>query len=181
MSVTVSNPACGCGSPTVRSPISRRSSISTMNGSLRTKSSGDTTGAVRCPGPTNPGASGGTMTTRAILRCGFMLTSVDPDSRIKFERVVHVRKKSNSAAPMRTEPAAAAFAPCLPPLRKPSEHHKNCERKENGRHSRRLPATHLVANCQQHDRCKPNGCPYAEPRSDPGRHGQNDPDGASEF
>src|SRR6202035_4494625 len=70
----------------------------------------------------------------------------------------HVR-----AAPMRTEPAAAAFAPCLPPLRKTPEHHKNCERNENGRRSRRLPATHVVGNCQQHDRCKPNGCTYAEP------------------
>jgi hypothetical protein len=78
----------------------------------------------------------------------------------------HVR-----AAPMRTEPAVVTFAPCLPPSGKTPEHHKNCERKENGRRSRRLPATHVVANCQQHDRCKPNGCPYAEPRSDPGRHG----------
>src|SRR4029077_11642128 len=27
------------------------------------------TGAARCPGPTNPGAAGGTLTTRLILRC----------------------------------------------------------------------------------------------------------------
>src|SRR5579864_8145855 len=40
-----------------------------MKGSFISKFSGDTTGAARCPGPTNPGAAGGTLTTRLILRC----------------------------------------------------------------------------------------------------------------
>src|ERR1700745_2012416 len=40
-----------------------------MKGSFILKFSGDTTGAARCPGPTNPGAAGGTLTTRLILRC----------------------------------------------------------------------------------------------------------------
>src|ERR1700687_5461873 len=39
-----------------------------MKGSFISKSSGDTTGAARCPGPTNPGAGGGTFTTRLIPR-----------------------------------------------------------------------------------------------------------------
>src|SRR6476620_4688220 len=40
-----------------------------MKGSFISKFSRDTTGAARCPGPTNPGAAGGTLTTRLILRC----------------------------------------------------------------------------------------------------------------
>src|SRR5579862_7595297 len=40
-----------------------------MKGSFISKFSGDTTGAARCPGPTNPGATGGTLTTRLIPRC----------------------------------------------------------------------------------------------------------------
>src|ERR1700746_162037 len=40
-----------------------------MKGSFISKFSVDTTGAARCPGPTNPGAAGGTVTTRLILRC----------------------------------------------------------------------------------------------------------------
>src|SRR5579862_9290152 len=40
-----------------------------MKGSFISKFSGDTTGVARCPGPTNPGAAGGTLTTRLILRC----------------------------------------------------------------------------------------------------------------
>src|SRR6266478_9341852 len=39
-----------------------------MKGSFISKFSGDTTGAARCPGPTNPGAAGGTLTTRLMLR-----------------------------------------------------------------------------------------------------------------
>src|ERR1700731_36885 len=39
-----------------------------MKGSVISKFSGDTTGAARCPGPTNPGAAGGTLTTRLIPR-----------------------------------------------------------------------------------------------------------------
>src|SRR5579871_391177 len=40
-----------------------------MKGSFISKFSGDTTGAARCPRPTNPGDTGGTFTTRLILRC----------------------------------------------------------------------------------------------------------------
>src|ERR1700685_4579967 len=40
-----------------------------MKGWFISKFSGDTTGAARCPGPTNPGSAGGTLTTRLILRC----------------------------------------------------------------------------------------------------------------
>src|ERR1700675_231362 len=39
-----------------------------MKGVVISKFSGDTTGAARCPGPTNPGAAGGTLTTRLIPR-----------------------------------------------------------------------------------------------------------------
>src|SRR5271169_1799528 len=49
--------------------MSRWSSINKMKGSFISKFSGDTTGAARCPRPTNPGATGGTLTTRLIPRC----------------------------------------------------------------------------------------------------------------
>src|SRR6266566_2459606 len=171
--VTVSNPACGCGSPTVRSPMSRWSSINKMNGSLRANSSGDTTRAARCPGPTNPGASGGTVTTRAIRRCGFMMTSVDTDSR--FGLVLRIRKSQTAhpSSAIRSELATAAFA-LFSLVRKTAEDYKQCKHKKNRWRSWRLPATHVIANCQQHDGCKPHSGPCAEPRSDADRHGQDD-------
>src|SRR5688572_4095339 len=67
--VAISNPACGCAPPTGRPGArSSRSSISAMNGSLRSKSAGFTTITAVCPAPTNPGAGGGVVTTRAIPR-----------------------------------------------------------------------------------------------------------------
>src|SRR5580658_3163475 len=148
-SVTVSKPACGCGSPTVRSPMSRWSSMSRMNGSLRRKSSGDTTCAAKCPGPTNPGASGGTVTTRAIRRCGFMVTSVDTVLRIGFELVIHVRKKSIDGCKQNRH--RHRFALCSRPWRETAQRHKHCEHEKDAGRDQRLVAAHVVANCQQHD------------------------------
>src|ERR1700688_1762817 len=52
-----------------------------MKGSVISKFSGDTTGAARCPGPTNPGAAGGTLTTRLIPLCCDMTSPSDINSR----------------------------------------------------------------------------------------------------
>src|SRR5580658_5185942 len=52
-----------------------------MKGSVISKFSGDTTGAARCTGPTNPGAAGGTVTTRLIPRCCDMTSPSYIDSR----------------------------------------------------------------------------------------------------
>src|SRR5579864_4661401 len=69
-----------------------------MKGSFISKLSGDTTGAARCPGPTNPGAAGGTLTTRLIPRS----CDMSSPSQIKFPSLKTV-----------TERALAPFECCI--------------------------------------------------------------------
>src|SRR5579872_1451105 len=75
-----------------------------MKGSFISKFSGDTTGAARCPGPTNPGAAGGTLTTRLILRC------CDISSPSEIIRVPYRRSCTQNA---RTIPLILRRSLCL--------------------------------------------------------------------
>src|ERR1700688_2962743 len=74
-----------------------------MKGSVISKFSGDTTDAARCPGPTKPGAAGGTFTTRLIpRRCDMFPPSVIDLSGSFGNRLLNGRfapfKQSRTAA-----------------------------------------------------------------------------------
>src|SRR5690348_17026742 len=68
-----------------------------MKGSFISKFSGDTTGAARCPGPTNPVAAGGTLTTRLILRCCDISSPSEKSIPVHSKRLLNGRLRHSSA------------------------------------------------------------------------------------